>query len=233
MFYHITLLNTKDALLVSWRPGYNTSKRRRLPEMARPQIGSISRSTMTKTPISLLERLRKPLEPEAWNLFVALYTPLIYTWARRAGLREEDAADLLQEVFMKLMEVLPTFEYDPHKGFRGWLRTVTLNTWRDHGKRRGNRPLGGNEAAVAAATLPDGLEAFWEAEYSQHLVNRAIALMQADFRPATWKAFWEQVVVGRPARAVAAELGLSPGAAYAAKFRVLDRLRAELAGMLD
>jgi len=93
--------------------------------------------------------------------------------------------------------------------------------------------LPGDEAALAEAAAPDGPESFWEAEYRQHLANRALRLMQADFRPATWKAFWEQVVVGRPAREVAAELGLSPGAAYAAKFRVLDRLRQELAGMLE
>lgn len=188
---------------------------------------------MTKTPISLLERLRKPFEPEAWDRFVSLYTPLIYTWGRRAGLREDDAADLVQDVILKLMEALPTFQYDPQKSFRAWLRTITLNTWRDHCKRRGNRLLLGNEAALAAVASPDGLEEFWETEYSQHLVCRAMQLMQADFRPATWKAFWEQVVVGRPARAVAAELGLSTGAAYAAKFRVLDRLREELDGMLE
>ena len=77
------------------------------------------------------------------------------------------------------------------------------------------------------------MEAWWEAEYRQHLTNRALRLMQADFQPATWQAFWEQVVVGRPAADVAAELGLTPGAVYAARFRVLDRLRRELAGMLD
>jgi RNA polymerase sigma-70 factor, ECF subfamily len=188
---------------------------------------------MTRTPISLLERLRQPAEPKVWDRFVSLYTPLIYSWGRRAGLSEEDTADLVQEVFVKLIEVLPTFQYDAHKRFRGWLKTVTLNTWRDQCKRQANRPLAGNEAVLAAAAVPDGLEAFWDAEYSQHLVSRAIALMQADFQPATWKAFWEQVVVGRSARAVASELGMSPGAAYAAKFRVLDRLREELAGMLE
>src|SRR5262249_24724071 len=123
-----------------------------------------------------------------------------YTWGRRAGLREEDTADLAQEVFLKLMEVLPKFQYDAHKGFRRWLQTVTLNTWRDLCKRR--RPLAGNEEAVAAAAVPDGLEAFWAAEDSQHVVSRAITLMQADFQPTTWKAFWEQVVAGRPAREV-------------------------------
>jgi RNA polymerase sigma-70 factor, ECF subfamily len=189
---------------------------------------------MTKTPASLLERLREPFEPEAWQRFVLLYTPLMFTWGRHVGLQEQDAADLVQEVFVKLVQVLPTFKYDAHKGgFRRWLRTVTLNTWRDQRKRRGDRPLPGNEAALAAVEAPAGREAFWEAEYSLHLVNRAMALMQADFQPATWKAFWEQVVVGRPAKEVAAELGMSPGAAYAGKFRVLDRLRQELAGMLE
>jgi RNA polymerase sigma-70 factor (ECF subfamily) len=189
---------------------------------------------MTKTPTSLLERLREPFEPKAWERFVSLYTPLIFTWGRQVGLQEQDAADLVQDVFVKLVQVLPTFIYDSHKGgFRRWLRTVTLNTWRDHRKRRSDRPLPGNEAALTQVAAPNEREAFWETEFRLHLVNRAMALMQADFQPSTWKAFWEQVVVGRPAKEVAAELKMSTGAAYAAKFRVVDRLRQDLAGMLQ
>jgi RNA polymerase sigma-70 factor (ECF subfamily) len=188
---------------------------------------------MTRTPASLLERLRHPLDGEAWDRFVSLYTPLIYAWGRHVGLQDQDAADLVQEVFVTLVQVLPNFTSEPHKGFRRWLRTVTLNTWRDRRRRRSDRPLPGDEAALAAAAAPDGMDAFWESECRQQVANRALQLMQADFRPATWRAFWEQVVVGRPAKEVAAELGLSPGAAYAATFRVLDRLRQALAGMLE
>jgi RNA polymerase sigma-70 factor (ECF subfamily) len=88
-----------------------------------------------RTPSSLLDRLRQPFEPEAWARFVSLYAPLIYSWGRRAGLQDQDAADLVQEVLVTLLEVLPTFDYDRHRSFRKWLRTVTLNKWRNTRKR--------------------------------------------------------------------------------------------------
>jgi RNA polymerase sigma-70 factor, ECF subfamily len=111
---------------------------------------------MTTTPASLLERLREPFEPEARERFVSLYTPLLYTWGRQVGLQEQDTADLVQDVFVKLVKVLPTFTYHAHKGgFRRWLRTVTLNTWRDQRKRRSDRPLPGNEAALAEVVAPN------------------------------------------------------------------------------
>ena len=49
------------------------------------------------TPASLLERLRRPAEQQAWARFVDLYTPLLYYWARRTGCPEADAADLTQD----------------------------------------------------------------------------------------------------------------------------------------
>ncbi len=58
---------------------------------------------MTKTPASLLARLHEPFESQAWERFVALYTPLICTWGRQVGLQEQDAADVVQEVFVKLV----------------------------------------------------------------------------------------------------------------------------------
>src|SRR3984893_8062536 len=109
---------------------------------------------MTKTPSSLLERLREPFEPEAWGRFVSLYTPLIYSWGRRVGLQEQDAADLVQEVFVTLLQVLPTFKYDRHRSFRRWLWTVTINKWRKDRKQPENsmvRGLGDQPEPVAVA----------------------------------------------------------------------------------
>jgi RNA polymerase sigma-70 factor (ECF subfamily) len=188
---------------------------------------------MTQTPASLLERLRQPNPQEAWERLVLLYTPLIYSWARQVGLTEADAADLVQDVFVTLLQTLPTFEYDRRKSFRRWLRTVTLNKWREQCRRRERSPVRDGLPEGEDRLPAEDLEGFWEVEYRQQLVGRALDIMSRDFQPATWKAFWEQVVGERSAAEVAAELGLTVGAAYAAKFRVLDRLRQEMAGMLD
>jgi RNA polymerase sigma-70 factor (ECF subfamily) len=157
---------------------------------------------------------------------------LIYSWGRQVGLQESDAADLVQDVLLTLVQTLPSFTYDRHRSFRGWLRTVTLNKWRDRRKRRGTQPLPGDDG-LDEVVSPEDPDAFWEAEYQRHLVGRALKVMQAEFQPATWKACWEHVVSGRPAADVAAELGLSAAAVYMAKFRVLKRLRQELDGLLE
>ncbi len=188
---------------------------------------------MTTTPVSLLERLRRPCDPEAWARFVALYTPLIYSWGRRVGLQDPDAADLVQDVLLTLVHVMPDFVYDRQQSFRRWLYTLTLNKWRDRAKSRATMPLPVDDAALAGVAAPDEQDPFWEAEYRRHLVRQALQIMQAEFQPTTWKACWEHTVSGRPAAEVATELGLTAGAVYAAKFRVLKRLRQELDGLLD
>ena len=188
---------------------------------------------METTSGSLLERLRTPDGGEAWGRFVDLYTPLLYFWACRIGLQADEAADLLQEVFTALMQKLPAFRYEPGRSFRAWLRTLTVNKWRDMLRRKAAALRQGTPDKLAEVADEDALAAQWEAEYQRHLVGRAVEIMRADFQPATWQACWAVVVDGKPAADVAAELGLSVEAVYAARSRVLRRLRQELAGLLD
>jgi RNA polymerase sigma-70 factor (ECF subfamily) len=185
---------------------------------------------MHTTSASLLERLRVPTDDD-WARFVRLYTPLLFSWARRLGVHDHDAADLVQDVLLVLLRKLPDFTYDRRLSFRAWLRTVTVNKWRE-GRRRQDRAV---RAEAELADLPALAEddPFAEAEYRRQLVGRALQLMQADFQPATWKACWEYVVAERPAAEVAAELGISIDLVYSAKSRVLRRLRQELEGLME
>jgi RNA polymerase sigma-70 factor (ECF subfamily) len=185
-----------------------------------------------KTPVSLLERLRMPAQEKAWERFVELYTPLLYHWARRTGCQESDALDLVQEVLTLLVRKLPEFSYDRNKSFRGWLRTVALNCWRNL-RRRAVVPREENAPDLADLAAPASDDPFWEVEYRRQLVKRALELMRAEFQPATWQACWRCVVDDRPAAEVARELGISTGAVYMAKSRVLSRLRKELENLVD
>lgn len=158
--------------------------------------------------------------------------PLLYYWARRTGCREFEAADLVQEVFTLLVRKLPEFTYDRNKTFRSWLRTVAQNCWRNL-HRRAAIPLAASASELTELAAPNDDDPFWEVEYREHLVGRAFELMRADFHPTTWQACWCLVVEGQPAAEVARELGISVGAAYMAKSRVLSRLRQELDGLVD
>src|SRR5262245_36107004 len=117
---------------------------------------------MHSTSETLLERLRQPSDELGWERFVSLYTPLLLTWATRLCPREQDAADLVQDVFVILVQKLPEFRYDPSRSFRGWLRTIVTNRWRDRQRRDKN---GAAELDVATLAAPDELAEFDEREY--------------------------------------------------------------------
>jgi RNA polymerase sigma-70 factor (ECF subfamily) len=184
------------------------------------------------TPVSLLERLRRPGDARAWDQFVQLYSPLLYHWARRKGLQEADAADLVQEVLLLLFRKLPEFIYDRQRSFRSWLRTVTLNKWLE-GQRRRDPLAIGNGGDLAEIADADDMAAFEEAEYRRSVVQQALRVLCDEFPASTWRAFEEYVLAGRPAEEVAAELRLRVGTVYAAKSRVLSRLRQHVEGLLD
>jgi RNA polymerase sigma-70 factor (ECF subfamily) len=186
---------------------------------------------MISTSVSLLERLRQD-EQAAWSRFVQLYTPLLYAWARRLGLNDHDAADLVQEVFAHLVTALPEFRYDKDRRFRGWLWTVALNVYRT-GRRRRMAATGSLTQLVDEPAVPDPVEVIDEAEYRDYLVGRALKLVQGEFEPRTWQAFCDCFTADEKAAVVGARLGLSADAVYAAKSRVLRRLREELQGLLD
>ena len=92
--------------------------------------------------------------------------------------------------------------------------------------------MGGTEARVwwsrVAASAERAHDPVPCAEEDSLLFRRALELIQHDFEPATWRAFWSVVVDGRTPGDVADELSMSQGAVRVAKCRVLQRLRKEL-----
>ena len=186
------------------------------------------------TRITLLNRIRETDDADAWSEFARLYGPVVYGFARKRGLQDADASDLVQEVLRSVARNAHRINYDPRRGtFRGWLYTVTRNKVYNFLSANKNRPKGGGDAASQErleqlAGKPDEIEAEWELEYQRRLSGKAMERVRHEFQANTWQAFWGTAVDGRSAAEVGKELKMTTGAVYVAKSRVLARLRDEV-----
>ncbi len=183
------------------------------------------------TRATLLLKIRDLKDRTAWSEFVALYTPLLYSYAIKAGLQDADAADVAQESMCDVVRSIREFQYDMSKGsFRGWLLTVTRNRIRKRmspGQRRGT---GSGDSAVLQLLQEQphdetDIEAAWQQEYQLRLFHWAAERVRCEFRETTWQAFWMTTVDNVAIEQAAKTLELSVGAIYVARSRVLARLR--------
>jgi RNA polymerase sigma-70 factor (ECF subfamily) len=185
------------------------------------------------TRASLLVRIRDGRDTEAWRQFLEVYASLIYGFARKRGLQDADAADLMQEVLRSVASAAGRLEYDPGRGsFRGWLYTVTRNKLTNflHSRQRRLRGSGDTdelERLEEQTARADG-PVEWDQEYERRLFTWAAERVRGEFKEPTWQAFWQTAVEDRAAKEVAEALGLSVGAVYVAKSRVLARLKEEV-----
>jgi RNA polymerase sigma-70 factor, ECF subfamily len=180
---------------------------------------------------SLLEGV-KARDSGAWQRLTAIYGPLVYSWTRQAGLSTQDAADVVQEVFLAMVTAIEGFHREqPGDSFRGWLWRVTRNKLRDQWRRGAIHPqgAGGSDALerfqqLAADEDASGSTPAVPGERAG-LMRRALDQVRAEFEDRTWQAFWRVAVDGRRAADVAAELKISANAVYVARSRILRRLR--------
>jgi RNA polymerase sigma-70 factor (ECF subfamily) len=176
-------------------------------------------------------RLRQATDQQAWERFAELYTPLMYRWAQQLGAQPADAADVVQEVLVSLVRVLPDFNYDQKKSFRAWLRTVLTNKWREILRRKDPSAAGG-DALANVADSEHGAD--WsDAQEQAALCQQALEIIRPEFSPATWEAFMETFFDGRSVPEICQTHGLTPNAVYLSRGRVLARLREELDGLWE
>jgi RNA polymerase sigma-70 factor, ECF subfamily len=176
---------------------------------------------------TLIGRLAVDPSSETWREFVDKYAPTVYTWAWQSGLQESDAADVTQEVLLKLLEKMRVFHYDPARGsFRGWLKTITVNAARDCGRRLARLPVGpAGLSSVGDPSSWDDLGKRIDEEYRRQLLMQAEATVSGLVHKNTWQAYEMLVKDGTPVIQVAKSLEMKVAEVYVAKSRVLKRLK--------
>jgi RNA polymerase sigma-70 factor (ECF subfamily) len=168
-----------------------------------------------------------------------LYGPLVYRWVRQRGLRDHDAADVVQNVFLSVFRSIGKLSLQgPNASFRGWLWTITRNAVREWARQRETQPpaVGGDEGnwslqpSLDPAVEADPLDTVpLDADAEQSLANRALLLVRQSLDDRTWEAFRRTALENHTASEVATDLGMTPKAVRQAKYRVLMRLRELLA----
>jgi len=181
---------------------------------------------------TLLRRVKNADDGAAWAEFVAIYRPAVLRFAMRRGLQSADAEDVAQRVFVSVARAMVDWRADDAAGsFRAWLLQVTRNAVLNVLARPPKTPAAGGTSAlrklnqlVDARALDEELD--WE--YRRAEFRQAATKVQQEVEPNTWQAFWLTAVDKRKISETAAELGMSTGGVYAARSRVLRRIKQQV-----
>src|SRR5881396_2329108 len=126
------------------------------------------------TRATLIDRLKDWQDRSSWQEFFDTYWKLIYGVARKAGLTEVEAQDVVQETMASVAKHMPAFKYDPAIGsFKSWLLIMTR--WRIIAQLRNRGPFAeqrpfpeatstrGDAAENVADPAAQVLDAVWDA----------------------------------------------------------------------
>ena len=162
----------------------------------------------------------------AWESLVHRYQRLIYTIRRRAGLGEDSASDVFQEVFATLFRKIDEIE-NPER-LKAWLvTTARRKTWRsisrenrwqtaDEDEETGESEL---TKLPADAPLPD--EVLVQLE-EQHRVQAAVAALDERCGKLLTLLFYQ--AESPPYSEIAAQLGTPEGSIGPTRARCLQKL---------
>ncbi|RMF38181.1 MAG: sigma-70 family RNA polymerase sigma factor [Planctomycetota bacterium] len=192
-----------------------------------PRVSKLARHIDTETPPSLLLRIRDHDDAEAWTSFTEVYSPLVYGFCRSRSLQPADAADVTQEVLLRVAKAIQSFDYDQRVGlFRDWLARIVINEIRRFAQRRqaGQLPEGHDEPSANSG---------WNEHFQRHILQSALHRCRHRFSEETWCVFLESWVQQVPPSEVARKFGVSIDKVYVARSRVLKQLRREVAILCD
>lgn len=214
------------------------SRLSRLAKHTVPPGESMKSYSADNTSLTLLQRARDN-DQSAWRILNEVYGPVVEKWCLRAGVSHEDTKDLTQDVFRVVAAHLQGFRRDQAgQSFRRWLKTITINLAFNHFRDLSHKPRaqGGTDHQLSLEQLPECALEESDDDIRQEQIEvfqRALRVIQNDFEPDTWTAFWRTKINDESTEAVAESLGKHPKAVRQARSRVLKRLRDEFAGLID
>jgi len=192
---------------------------------------------LLETRSSLINRLKATINGESWEVFFDTYGDLIFNVARRAGLSEADAQDIVQETIVKVHKSLDRFQYDRNRGsFKGWLHSVTRSRLAEHFKKQQKRlPLNQpfndtTDEPTADISDPKGLELerIWDEEWQKNLIHSSLTRTKRIVSPKQFQIFKCYCIDEWTVTEICKALNVNSAQVYMAKQRVGKLFKQEL-----
>ncbi len=186
-----------------------------------------------ETDHSLIDRAKNTADGASWLEFMGIYQPVVYRLARRRGMQDADAQDIVQQVFGSIARSLDGWRADDDRPpFRAWLTTIARNAITTALTRRPpDRGSGSTSVAESLERLAseEQTDAELIVEARREIVRWAAEQIRAEFTELTWDIFWKTTMQGVSVTEVSKSSGRSIGAIYVARHRVLSRLKEKIA----
>jgi len=179
----------------------------------------------SRTRQSLLIRLRDSGDESAWREFYALYSPLLYDYARARGLKHEDAEDVRSECLAAIVRQMPKFVYDRASGsFRSWLRTLAVRRVIDR-LRKAVEVTAGSAVLAVADWNADAPDEVWDREWRHQHLRFCMDEAQAQVSAQTWQVFELLVDQQTSVKDICRQLNLTANQVYKCRSRVVELIR--------
>ena len=182
---------------------------------------------------SLIARVQDLDDGASWTEFLGIYQPVVFRMARKRGLQDADAHDVVQQVFVSISRAIGRWEESPDKPpFRAWLATIARNAITNSLTRRPRDAASGSSSVIDllnAQPVAAETSAEIRAEAKKEFVRWAAEQIRGEFTTDTWDVFWRTAIEGQPIADVVKTTGRTAGSIYVIRYRVIARLKEKIA----
>lgn len=183
-----------------------------------------------ETQASLIMRLQNADDVAAWAQFTELYGPVVFRVARRRGLQQADAENLVQEVLLAVAQsVSGWIEREDRGRFRAWLLRIAHNEAVNMLTQRATRSLGldglQGQHLLDGVAVRNEISSLFDLEYERAVFHLATKHVQESVADETWLAFVLTEVEGESVQQAAQKLGTREGNIYVSRSRVMARIK--------
>ncbi len=206
--------------------------------------GGITIGRMATTNTSLIRRLCAVGDDDSWADFVSTYESMVrsYVASRSHGcglrMQDHDLGEVVQNVWIKLWKHSDDFEFDKRRGrFRTYLYAITVNALIDFVRR--NRKHFFKRVPWERVDIDDVRvkpDTDWDLAYRAAIWRRIADPLKAEIMrdsPLKWMSFELHKIQLRPAKDVAAELGIRVDLVFQNASRVMKEARARCLAICD